>query len=198
MPYVPRHQAQLGRGIPVPGATQGSRDCGPRSWQMGADARTTGKRKPGVRALRRRGHCTGPVPTSMDDAKRALDGLSVPGRTPLRYYRKRKAADVKQAVRKGRPVHLAISYRKWNTSQKQETGDPAFSGAHSVLIFGERRRGHGVEWLLFDPLEDGRRAAISRGPTWRLREHIMVAAIALAGGDRNRLYAGVIGGAHAR
>jgi hypothetical protein len=98
----------------------------------------------------------------------------------------------------GRPVVLAISYWQWNKTKDKRTGDPNFIGAHSVLIFGERRRGHGVEWLLFDPLEDGRRSGIERGATWQRRRDVMAAALALVGGDRQGLWALVIGGAHAR
>lgn len=193
MPYVPIHQKQLGRGVPVPGKAQGSRDCGPRSWQMGVDARSKGRKRPGVRALRRRGGVTGPQATSIDDAHRALDGMNIPGRTPLRYYRKRQATAAQKAVAAGKPVHLAIDYGKWNDVMRKDTGDPAFRGGHSVLVFGERRRGSGIEWLLFDPLDDGRRKAIPRGPRWVLRKHVMAAARALGG-----IWAGVIGGANVR
>lgn len=197
MPNDPIHQAQLGRGIPVPGRTRGSLDCGPRSWQMGADDRTNGRVRPGVRALRRRAGVTGPQATSTADAQRALDGLRVPGRTPLRYYRKSSAAAVRQAVRNGRPVHLGIDYGAWNDSQRRRTGDPRYRGGHSVLVARERRRGAGVEWLLFDPLDDGRRPGIERGGRWVLRRDLLAAATSFAGGS-GRVHAGVIGGGHAR
>ncbi len=196
MPYQPLHQAQLGRGVPVPGGTTGARDCGPRSWQMAADARSHGRIRPGVRRLRRRAGAPGPVPTSIDHARRALHGLPVAGRTPLRYYRKRRVAEVRQAVRRGKPVHLAIDYGAWNRSQRGRTGDPNFRGSHSVLITRQRKRGHGVEWLLFDPLDDGRRRGIERGGRWVLRRHLIAAAVKLAGGNRNGIWAGVIGGAN--
>jgi len=43
MTYLPAHQAQLGAGIPVPGRTRGSRDCGPRTVSMGIDKLTEGQ-----------------------------------------------------------------------------------------------------------------------------------------------------------
>lgn len=195
MPYIPRHQKQLGQGVPVPGKAQGSRDCGPRSWSMGVDARSKGRKRPSVRLLRHRGGVPGPQPTSIDDAHRALHGMIIPGRTPLRYYRKAKATAVQHAVAAGKPVHLGIDYGTWNDVMKGDTGDPRFRGGHSVLVFGERRRGAGIEWLLFDPLDDGRRKGIPRGSRWVLRKHVMAAAKALTPG---RVHAGVIGGAHAR
>lgn len=195
MPYVAKHQPQLGRGVPVPGRSRGSVDCGPRSWQMVADQRTDGRIRPGVKRLRRRGSVPGPQPTSLTDAWRALDGRRVPGREPLRFYRKRTVAQLKQGVRKGRPAVVAISYRAWNASQ-DETGDPYFTGAHSVAILGERDRraqGSRIEWLISDPLDDGRRSGIARGPRWVLRRDVINAAVAL-GGSRNRIYAGIVGG----
>jgi hypothetical protein len=134
----------------------------------------------------------------MVDGRRALSGLPVPGRTPLRAYVRRDAARIKQAIRRGRPVVLAISYLAWNRTTEKRTGDPRFIGAHSVLVFGERRRGHGVEWRLFDPLEDGRREGIERGPTWRRRRDVMAAALALVGGDRGAMWALVVAGANER
>lgn len=198
MPYVARHQPQLGRGIPVPGRTQGSVDCGPRSWQVAADQRSTGRVRPGVRRLRRRAGAIGPVPTSIDDAKRALDRFPVPGRQALRYYRKRTVAAIRKAARRGAVVHLAIHYGRWNQIRGRKTGDPNFGGAHSIAILDQRTLGHGIEWLVEDPLEDGRRKGIPRGPTWYRRSEVIGAAVALAGGDRSRIYAGVVVGAGPR
>jgi len=197
MPRIPEHQAQLGRGIPVPGRTRGALDCGPRSWQGGIAARTGGRLFRTVARLRARGRVPGPVPTNIDDARRACDGLRVPGRRSLRYYRRRRARDVRRAVRAGLPVQLAISYRAWNESQDERTGDPRFMGGHSVLIYGERVIGdqHGVEWLLYDSLDDKRRRGIPQGPRWVKRRDLIAAAVALAGGDRDGIWAGIFGGA---
>jgi hypothetical protein len=195
--YQPKHQPQLGRGIPVPGRTQGSRDCGPRSWSMGVDARSKGRRRPSVRWLRKRGNVEGPQPTSIDDAKRAVHGLAVRGRSPMRYWRTRSVAKVRQWVRKGRPVQLAIDYGTWNDLRDHETGDPRFRGGHSVMIYGQRKTVNLVEWQLFDPLEDGRRAGIVSGPSWVPRWQVVRAAKALGEQyGRRDIWAGLIGGAH--
>lgn len=195
MAYQPVLQTQLGRGIPVPGRTRGSRDCGPRSWQMGIDARTRGRVHHTIAWLRARGRVPGPVPTSIDDAKRAIDGIRVPGRGPLRYYRRRTVAAARKAVRAGYPLQLGIDYGAWNKSQRRHTGDPRFTGGHSVLVFGQRVTDHGViQWHLFDPLEDHRRPEIPRGPRWVDRKDLIAAAVELAGGRRDAIYAGVIAG----
>jgi len=198
MPYQPVHQKQLRRGVPVPGRTRGSRDCGPRSWQMIADARTRGRVRPGVYRLRRRAGVSGPQATSIDDGQRALNGLPVPGRKPLKAWRKRKLRDLNAAVRAGRPAMVAIHYGHWNRTQDKRTGDPNFTGAHAVAILDERRRGAGIEWLLGDPLDDGRRKGIERGARWVKRKDVNDAALALAGGNRNGIWALVVGGAGER
>lgn len=193
MPYQPKHQPQLGRGIPVPGRTRGSRDCGPRSWQMAMDARSGGRVAPGVWALRRRGQVPGPQPTNITDAKHAIHGWPVPGRTPLRYWRIGSAARLRQAVRKGRPVHLAIDYGAWNALRDGKTGDPRFRGGHSVMVYGQRKVKGVVQWQLYDPLEDARRKGIPQGPTWVPRHQLITAARSLGG-----IFAGWIGGSRDR
>jgi len=197
--YMPKHQRQLGVGVRVPGRTRGSRDCGPRSWSMGVDARSKGRRRPTVVWLRKRGGVEGPQSTSIDDAKRAVHGLRVRGRSPMRYWRTRDVANVRRWVRKGRPAHLAIDYGKWNDLLGDRTGDPRFRGGHSVMVYGQRRERGLLEWLLWDPLEDGRRAGIPVGPTWYPRWQIISAARALgARYGRSDIWAGLIGGAHGR
>ena len=198
MPYLPKHRRQLGEGVRVPGRARGSMDCGPCSWEVLADKQSAGRVKPGRVQLRKRANVSGPQPTNIDDAWRALNGYPVPGRTKLRYYRKRRVAQVRRAVRLGRPVQLAIAYFDWNKTQRRATGDPNFLGGHSVAIVAERRRGPGVEWLLYDSLDDRRRPGIPAGARWVLRRHVISAAVALAGGNRNGIWAGVMGGGKPR
>ena len=191
----PKHQAQLGRGTLVPGsATRGTRDCGPRSWQMGIDAQTRGVRRPGVGKLRRHAGAIGPRATTFLHARRAIDGMAVPDRTRLRYYIRRRLADVRQAVRAGRPVHLGIDYGRFGDLMGGTVGDPAFRGGHSVLVCGQRQRRGRVEWRLFDPLDDGRTPRTPKGPRWVPRAALTRAAVVLANGDPDRIWAGVFGG----
>lgn len=195
MTYRPRHQPQLNRGVPVPGRTKGSRDCGPRAIQMAMDKQTRGRLKPGPVELRQRMGKEGPTTTTIWDAKKGVE--SYKGGTnykPMRYYIKRKVTEVKQAVRSGKPVQLAIHYGVLN-DRLRKTGDPYFRGGHSVMVCEQKTRKDGtVLWLLFDSLDDARRSTIPQGPRWVKREDVIAALKALAGGNANAIFAGVIGG----
>lgn len=199
MVYRPRHQPQLGRGVPVPGRTRGSRDCGPRSIQMGMDKQTRGRLLPGPVELRKRMGSEGPVPTNVWDAKQGVE--SYKGGTkyrPMRYYIKRKVSDVKAAVRDGKPVQCAIDYGRFNDLMNK-TGDPYFRGGHSVMVVEQKRWADGtIVWLLYDPLDDQRRSTIPQGPRWVPRSKVVAAMVALAGGNSNGIWAGVIGGGQKR
>ena len=98
---------------------------------------------------------------------------------------------VKKAVARGAFVQLAIDYGKFNDMQKRKTGDPNFRGGHSVGVMGERKKNGVVEWLMFDPLDDGRRSGIPKGPRWVKRGDLIAALKAF--GTGGSVYAGVFG-----
>ena len=194
MGYTPRLDTQLGRGIRVPGRTRGSRDCGPRTWRMGIDAVTKGDLRPGIKELRKRGSVSGPQQTSIFDAKKAVESYKrPPGRKALKYTIVRKVADVKTAAAKQRGVHICVHYGEWNKRTSGYTGDPNFQGGHSMLVKGQRYYRGTKQWLVLDPLEDGRRSNIRQGPTWRNASAVIAAMERFAGGQ-GRCYAGVFGG----
>jgi hypothetical protein len=186
MTYLPAHQGQLNKGTPVPGATKGSLDCGPRSVGMAIDAATRGQLKLTVAQVRGRMGVPGPQPSNVDDAKRGVE--SVQG---LRYYRLRTVAKLRQAVASSRPVHLCIDYGTFNRLAGR-TGDPRFAGGHSVLVLGQRKHDGAVWWRLFDPLDDARRAGIPQGWRWVRRQHLLQAALDFGGGQA--VLAGAVGG----
>lgn len=188
MTYLPKLQAQLGRGTPVPGATRGSRDCGPRSVSMAVDAATQGSVKLSVAQARSRMGVPGPQLSNVDDAKRGVESVS-----GLSYYRLVTVARLRQAVVSGRPVHLCIDYGTFNRLAGH-SGDPRFTGGHSVMVLGQRKHDGAVWWRLFDPLDDGRRAGIPKGPRWVKRRHLLQAALDFGGGQD--VLAGAVGGHH--
>lgn len=195
--YLPKFQKQLGVGTPVPGATKGSRDCGPRTIQMGIDKQTRGRRVPTIDAIRKKMGTPGPQQTNIYDAKQGVEAFpAVKGHKPLRYYIKSRTADVKEAVKRGKYVQCCIHYGVWNRLMKA-TGDPNFTGGHSVGVYGQRTRNDVVQWLLWDPLDDKRRRGIPQGPRWVPREKVIRAMEAFAGG-KGRCYAGVFGGGEKR
>jgi hypothetical protein len=190
--YVPHHQSQLGRGTPVPGGVQGSRDCGPRTLQVGLDALSEGELIPGIPAIRKAMEKPGPQTTNVVDFARAVPDFEVKGRGPLRYTILRAIDEVEDAVDEGRYVHLCIDYGVFNRVAEQ-TGDPNFRGGHSVGVIGERREVRVPFWRLFDPLDDARRQGIPRGPRWVKKEHLVKAMEAFAG-SQGRAWAGRFSG----
>jgi hypothetical protein len=196
--YLPKHQPQLGRGVPDPDGVKsdGSRDCGPRTVQMGMDARTEGELVPSVTLIRERMGRQGYKTTSVRDAERAVDGWRSPGRRPVRYRVVESIEGVKSAVAMGRYVHACIDYGVFNRVVGR-TGDPSFTGGHSVGILGQRLNDGEVQWRLFDPLDDKRRDGIPQGPRWVSRSAIVDAMTVFAGGP-GKAWAGVFSGGQVR
>ena len=171
--YHPRPYRQLGRGVPVPGKSRGSMDCGPATVRMGIRQLTRGELDPSIEDIRARMGKPGPVPTSTADALRAVNSYNAPemgplDRRPLNYQRLTGAMFeplLRDAVKGGAFVQVAIDYGTFNRLMGR-TGDPNFRGGHSVGIHGWDRRGGRTVWQLFDPLDDGRRTGIPSGPRW--------------------------------
>jgi hypothetical protein len=134
----------------------------------------------------------GPQTTDVTDFARAVPTFRVKGRAPLRYRILTTIAEVKQALREGRLVHLCIHYGVFNR-EAFRTGDPSFAGGHSVAILGHRIRDGVAQVHLYDPLDDSRRQGIPQGPRWIARDHLVKAAEAFAGA-RGRCWAGVFTG----
>lgn len=172
--YHPKHQPQLGRGIPVPGRSKGSRDCGPRTVQMGIAQLTRGQLVPSIADIRERMGKPGPQTTSTFDADRCVESYTVRVMAPLsragldyiRFTGFRYLPLLRDAIKGGDYVQFAIDYGVLNKRLRGRTGDPAFTGGHSVGVHGWRIRDGKVQWQLFDPLDDGRRKGIPNGPRW--------------------------------
>jgi len=190
--FLPAHQAQLGAGIPVPGRTRGSRDCGPRSASVGVDKLSEGAKVPGMTEMRRRMGTPGPQRTSVLDIKRGVESYRrLRGREPLRFLLRSEVADIRRAIARGKGVMLAIDYGVFNALMRR-TGDPAYQGGHAIDIMGERSRGGRLWWLLYDSLDDARRAGIPQGPRWVPALNVIRAAEAFAfdGSIQGGVYAG--------
>lgn len=178
--WWPRLRTQLGKGTPVPGATRGSKDCGPRSFMHGFGYLTRDKAVPWVSLIRDWMERKGPTGTNVWDmqkaAKAADDWLAKRGRNPIRVYLKFTRSAVKDAVRNKRIVQLAVDYGEWNRIMGK-TGDPNYKGGHSITVLGERRWDNGtIVWRVYDSLEDNRRNEIPMGPKWRPRWKVLRAA----------------------
>jgi len=197
--YIPKFQKQLnGRGaIPVPGKTRGARDCGPRAALHGIDFLTRGELRPTVTQFRDRADVEGPQKTNIDDLRKGIESYTPRGRKPLRLFKKDFVGDIKSAVAAGKGVLLCIHYERFNDLMAK-TGDPLYEGGHSVTVFGQRTNPDGeVMWLLYDSLDDARRAGIPQGPRW-VRRSILVESMEAFAGSKGRCYAGVLGGGQKR
>ena len=184
--YKPRFQPQLYHGEKVPGKTQGSVDCGPRAWAHALDAASKGAKTPHESKLRERAKKEGPQQTNVYDAEKAINSFD-----GMKYVRKQKMDDIKKAVEKGTAVHLCIDYGRFNKEEKSKTGDPNFSGGHSVAETEQKKTDGGtVKWLLFDSLDDARRKGIPQGPRWVKRSSLVEATKSFGSGGK--IYAGVV------
>lgn len=174
----------------MPGGEQGSRDCGPRSHQMGIDGQAN--RIVRITDLRRRMGTPGPQVTNVFDGKRGVESYRFRRRTPMTDTIRTVASEVRGAIAAGRYVCIAIDYGKFNDLPGR-TGDPGFRGGHMIGVRGQRTRKGKVQVKIYDPLDDGRRPEIPKGPRWVARDKVFQAAAAFAGGH-GRCYAGVLGG----
>ena len=180
MNYRPKHRIQLGR--PVTGPV----DCGPRSWQMAIDNATRGARKPGIDKLRALGTRPGRQPTNVYDAERAFNALGIP------YERKVRAPwnELFRALKDGHGVQLCIDYGIY-ADRAQHLGSTTFRGGHSIYLDALRRVGSGYQILDMDPLFDGRRPGIAKGPQW-VRMSILRRAAEAFSGRSGTFWGGIV------
>lgn len=162
---------------------------------MGIDRLTIGDKRPPPKELRPRMGTPGFQQTNVNDMKKGVESYkNVKNRKPLKYYVKRKVSEVKEAVRNGRYVQLCIDYGKFN-DMAGKTGDPNFRGGHSVGVYGQKKKKDGtVMWLLWDPLDDSRRASIPQGARWVKRNILVQSMVAFGSGGSNNIWAGVFAG----
>jgi hypothetical protein len=149
---------------------------------MGIDQLTRGELVPSIADIRKRMGRPGPQTTNTINADQCVESygaeMSRLDRRGLDYARFRGAMFLPlltDAVRAGEFVQVAIDYGTFNRAMKKHTGDPNFDGGHSIGVQGWRRGGGGQLWLLFDPLDDQRRAGIPDGPRWVPKEAVVAA-----------------------
>lgn len=154
-------------------------DCGPRSWQHALDHATRGRVFASIERIRDLGRVPGPQRTSVIDGSLALKALGV--RSERVIGEEWELVD--DALREGSGVVLCITYGVLNRLTPWRSGDPRFTGGHSIYV-QERRRGPGdrrYRTLSFDSLYDGRRPGIPPGPRWVRLGMLRRAAEAFAG-----------------
>jgi hypothetical protein len=83
-------------------------------------------------------------------------------------------------------ITVFVDYGVVNDREPDKTGDKDFGGSHAVSVFGYKSKAEtdaGVPKVkVFDPLCDGRRSDIPKGPVWWQMSTLRDAADAYAGG----------------
>lgn len=186
---MPTHQPQL------TGVSSQSADCGVRTTQMLIDWATRGLKKPGPRVLRTRMGFENPrLPIGTNPAQwdRAIKSFDTPGELAGTYeYLVGEPliggswSKIENHLIDGKMVGLAIHYGTWDRIAPRKSGSETFKGLHAVPLKGLDDRGRTKD---FDPLFDGRRAGIPRGPVMvpleKMEQAARACGKAVAGSDR--------------
>ena len=166
MTYSPKFQKQLD------GSPTASSDCGVRSASMGIDWATDGAKVPNVADFRRRAGTVGDKPNTTATLQKGVQSYDTAAETngykPLKATRKLQAphSELDSLAGAGRWLTLSIDYGVVNDRRPDLSGDRAFRGGHSVGLLGRRVFNGTVEYKIWDPLADGRRDGIPKGPKW--------------------------------
>lgn len=167
MDYLPTFQPQLGR-TPTAGE-----DCGVRATQMAIDWATSGLRVPTVKRLRERmGTPSGG--TNPSDWEQAITSYDTPIELggdikPLKCERFSGDGDWSKFVahlKNGHGAALAVQYGTYTDLMPTKSGSSAFRGNHAIFFLGTREKRGDLQFLAWDPLLDGRRVGIPKGPVW--------------------------------
>lgn len=177
------------------GHPSGSTNCGPKTVQMGVNSRTDNTQNPSIDIIRKRMGRPNGQATNVWNSEACVEGWKLGNRKLLHYRRIHNIQTVKDIQKKnaslnpGQYLQVAIDYGEWN-KLVEKSGSPTFSGGHSVGILGQKKWKDGtVVWLMYDPLEDGRRGGIKKGPSWRPRWKVIKAMESFYG-TRGKCYAG--------
>jgi hypothetical protein len=183
---VPLLHTQLGYKYVKDGVTyrSGSTDCAVRTCQSAIEFGTWAKDSPAPEDLR---PLMGAATTGGTSIRQALRAVRSFGIAPLRYPSRNRGPiqQVKDWLNDGHVVAVYGKYGAVIDGWRPLAGSKTYRGGHAILIFGLE----GGQTLDFDPLYDGRRDNIPKGPT--LVPFAMIEAFtgSLAGAGRASAYA---------
>lgn len=159
-------------------------NCAPSTWAALVVAQMQGKRPakgspwfPTGASLRTQSgdRSGGILPSVLDATVNRIYGIDLDVRIT-------GTAAVQSALEHGFDVGVLVGYGP--IADHGDSGSPGFRGNHSLPLFGTRTISSVVEWLSGDPLYDGRRGVIPKGPRWIPRSVIVKACEALVVGDQ--------------
>lgn len=152
-------------------------NCAPSSWSTLIVSDQHGHRPdkgspwyPSGASLRKASGDTsgGIMPSTLDATVQRVYGLDYVVRIATK-------AAVQSALDRGTPVVILVKYGAIDDTAL--SGSPGFRGNHSIPLLGTSRRPDGsIDWLSGDPLYDGRRSGIPKGPHWLHRSTLVKAA----------------------
>ena len=188
---LPRFWGQLGTGSPTAGA-----DCGVLSTihalEFASSNRLGPRMKTGVKnhVAKMRSRMT-PQPfwpaTNITNQEEALESplttveMVAAGSSEVnaRKFLPGTPEMLVEELTKGRWVNLAISYAWINDNAPVISGDSLFRGDHMIGMVGIAMDKRARYWTTeYDPLHDGRRAGIPKGPKVVLLDSLISAAVA--------------------
>lgn len=185
VPYRPTFRKQLD------GSSCQSANCGPASSAMasqrareGADPGNKWPWPPTPRVIRDRIKavfgigCKGTTFAQNESACATLYAVDLQPRYNLPW------ATFRSLIASGRGAVVAIQYSALSYARK---GDKNFTGGHSVYV-NERRASDG-KFLVYDPLADGRRTGIPKGPQWWSATELQKAMYAYPGTNTGCVHA---------
>jgi hypothetical protein len=190
------------------GSADAGANCGMAAAAMAVNFATQGARKPTPTMMRKRaGAPSGPGrATNTANQERAVESFdgkgehsgnsdSTGGREPLKYHRKlgQPWKVLQDALDTGtKVVNVQIDYDVVNSKWPSKSGDKNYTGDHSITLFGRRQTKTGM-WELrsYDPLYDGRKAGVPKGPQW-LPEWVIKMAAEKFAEDKDVFVGGVI------
>jgi hypothetical protein len=153
---------------------------------MGVDWQTDGAKVPEIADFRKRAGTVGAKPNTTATLQKGVLSYDTPKETngfkPLQAKRalQRPHAELEELARAARWVTLSIMYSTINQRRPDLSSDRHFNGGHSVGMLGRRESTGKVEYLIFDPLADGRKEGYPRGPKWWPRGLVFAATEAFA------------------
>lgn len=197
--YTPPHVEQLHGPDPTAGS-----DCAIAVAKMAIRFGTCGQLDPGMDAIREQAGLDTPNPpgsndysTTMDEYVRCLNSYDdeaqragFKGVSAMEHERGQWENDdqgLAPTIR--REEHWCCVFVDYGVVQDREpakTGDKSFRGAHAVGVYGFKSADETddgkAKCKVYDPLNDGRRDEIPKGPVWWLMSTMRDAADAYAGG----------------
>ncbi len=193
--YLPPHVEQLHGPDPTAGS-----DCAICCARMAIMFATCGKVDPSPDKIRAQAGLDEPDPppsdysTTMSEYARAVNAFDdeardrgFPDGIGAGVHEREPWSKLEDVIKdEAKWITTFVDYGMLNAREPGKSGDPGFQGLHAVGVFGYKPSSEtedgSVKFRIWDPLCDGRKASIPKGPTWWKASTLRDACDAYAGG----------------